>query len=81
MNNLMFFCNETTVKLVENHNNSDNKKWMKLTTTLHGVLAHSAELISFNEGEGLGNKSEQGMENNNTFLRFYRRNLARKTSQ
>ena len=67
INNLLFFCNETTVKLIENLNNSDNKKWIKLTPTLHGLLAHSAELISFNEGEGLGNKSEQGMENNNKF--------------
>ena len=72
----MFFCNETTIKLVENLNDTNKVKWIKLTPSLHGLLAHSAELICFNEGQGLGNRSEQGIENNNKFLRFYRRNLA-----
>ena len=79
INNYMLFCNETTVKLIENLNDTNQEKWIRLTPSLHSLLAHSAELIGFNEGRGLGNKSEQGIENNHKFLRFYRRNLAHKT--
>ena len=77
--NHMTFCNETTIKLTENLNDSNKKKWIKITPSLHGLLGHSSELIGFNENCGLGDRSEQGIENNNKFLRFYRRNLARKT--
>ena len=43
--------------------------------------AYSWELIESNNNRGLGEYSESGLEHNNKFLRFFRVNLARKTSQ
>ena len=78
----MTFWNETTIKLTENLNDSNEKKWIKIAPSLHALLGHSSELIGFNENCGLGDRSEQGIiENNNKFLRFCRRHLARTTSQ
>ena len=48
---------------------------------MHALLAHSWELIANNDGKGLGEFSESGLENNNKYLRFYRTSLARKNSQ
>ena len=47
----------------------------------HMVLIHSAELIKQNEHKGLLNFTECGIEANNKFLRQYRINYSRKTSQ
>ena len=56
-------------------------KWIRFTPTAHTVLAHSAELIEQNNGRGLLNYTESGLEANNKFLRQYRMNFSRKTSQ
>ena len=56
-------------------------KWIRFTPTAHTVLAHSAELIEQNNGRGLLNYTESGLEANNKFLRQYRMNFLRKTSQ
>ena len=63
-------------------NSYDNEiRWISISPTLHGLLAHSWELISNYESRGLGDFTEGGLEHNNKFLRFYRRNLARKVDQ
>ena len=55
--------------------------WIELSPSAHIVLAHSAELIADNGNKGLLNYSESGLEANNKFLRQYRLNRSRKTSQ
>ena len=55
--------------------------WIEFSPSAHSVLAHSSELIEGNNGRGLLNFSECGLEANNKFLRQYRINHARKTSQ
>ena len=55
--------------------------WIELTPSSHAVLGHSAELIEENGNRGLSNFTESGLEANNKFLRQYRMNKARKTSQ
>lgn len=55
--------------------------WVRITPTLHKLLAHSWELIDMNEGCGLKNWDESGLEANNKVLRAIRLKLARKTSQ
>ncbi len=59
----------------------NDKLWIFLTPTVHALLSHSNELIEGNEGFGLLEFSETGLEANNKFMRFYRQFLARKTSQ
>ena len=55
-------------------------KWMKINHTLHGLLHHSSELISLNDGYALGALSEEGLEATNKFIRRYLELLSRKTS-
>lgn len=55
--------------------------WIYVSPTVHGLLAHTSELIVANDGYGLGKFAESGLENNNKFLRFYRMHLARKVDQ
>ena len=55
--------------------------WIKFTPTAHAVLAHSPQLIEQNNAHGLLNFSESGLEANNKYLRQYRINFSRKTSQ
>ena len=74
------FCLETYNLILSKFNNVD-LKWISITPTLHSLLAHGWELISFNDDKGLGEYTESGLENNNKFLRFYRQNLARKINQ
>lgn len=74
------FSMETYKLILLNFNNEDSK-WISISPTVHSLLAHGWELISLNDGKGLGEFTEGGLENNNKFLRFYRRNLARKNSQ
>ena len=59
----------------------NQSRWISISPTLHSLIAHSWELISNNDGRGLGDFTEGGLEHNNKFLRFYRRNLARKVDQ
>ena len=55
--------------------------WIHIIPTAHVVLVHSAELIEGNNQIGLLNFTECGLEANNKFLRQYRINYSRKTSQ
>ena len=47
--------------------------------TLHGTLHHSTELMSLNDGHGLGSLSEECLESNNKDIRNYLQFLSRKT--
>ena len=73
------FCVTTYQLLLKSFNNSESK-WINVSPTLHMLLAHSWELIEINNCCGLGEYSETGLENNNNFLRFFRKFLARKKS-
>ena len=68
------FCCETYLLVNE-------ISWIQVSPSAHIVLAHSAELIEQNDSKGLLNFTECGIEANNKFLRQYRMNYARKTSQ
>ena len=48
---------------------------------MHKVFGHSWELIELNDGYGLGNLDESGLEGCNKILRKVRSELARKNSQ
>ena len=73
------FCIETYEFLLDNFSNTN--RWISISPTLHSLLAHSWEIISANDGVGLGEYTEGGLENSNKFLRFYRIRLSRKNSQ
>ena len=60
------FCNET-VEIIS----SKMFHWVELCHTLHGVLQHSSELIALNDGFGLGDLSEEGLEAGNKDIRFF----------
>ena len=68
------FC-QVTSKLVK------SVPWIHISPSAHIVLGHSAELIDGNNQTGLLNFTECGIEANNKFLRQYRLNYSRKTSQ
>ena len=55
--------------------------WTKINPSAHVVLVHSAEVINENDGRGLLNFTECGLEANNKYLQQYRMNYACKTSQ
>ena len=55
--------------------------WISITPALHKLLGHSWELIQLNEGFGLGNLDESGLEGCNKILRNIRTRLSRKNSQ
>ena len=56
-------------------------QWANITPSLHKLLAHSAELIEkYNNGFGLKNFSEEGLEALNKYVRKFREHLARKFS-
>ena len=59
----------------------DGKPWVYPSPTVHSFLSHSAEILEENGCFGVGSLSEQGLENNNRLLRFFRKSLARKCSQ
>ena len=73
------FCMDTYKLLLSKFANET--KWISISPTLHALLAHGWELISVNDGIGLGEYSEGGLEHSNKFLRFYRSHLSRKISQ
>ncbi|KAI6661839.1 hypothetical protein LOD99_9791 [Oopsacas minuta] len=55
--------------------------WANVPPTLHKLLAYAPEIIStFNDGHGLENLSEEGLEASNKYIRRYRDRLARKFS-
>ena len=58
----------------------DNFSWVKINHTLHGTLHHSVELITLNDGYGLGKLSEECLEANNKDIRNYLQFLSRKIS-
>ena len=68
------FCRDTYLLVNE-------ISWIQISPSAHIVLGHSAELIEQNDGKGLLNFTECGIEANNKFLRQYRMNYARKTCQ
>ena len=61
--------------------NNQQVSWIRITPTVHKVLAHSWELIAHNEGVGLGALNESGLEGYNKILRNVRTNISRKTFQ
>ena len=76
------FSLDTYKLILTGFDNSDGKtQWINISPTVHSLLAHGWELIMANNSRGLGEYTEQGLENNNKFLRFYRQHLARKNSQ
>ena len=74
------FCNETCILLLTSFN-KDQKNWIYISPTVHGLLHHSWELIQANGNFGLQEFSESALEGNMKFLRFYREFLARKFDQ
>ena len=54
-------------------NKSTNFQWAKISFTLDGTLQHSVELelISLNDGYGLGSCSEECLESKNKDIRNY----------
>ena len=68
------FCNETYCQILEKF------PWAKITMTLHKFLAHSAQIIYLNGGDGLGQESESPLESQHKHLRRVRMTLARMTS-
>ena len=53
--------------------------WANITPTLHKVLAHAPEIIiTFNNGKGLEQLSEEGLEASNKLIRRYRERLSLK---
>ena len=74
------FCTETSLFILTKFNR-DKGPWIFLSPTVHGLLHHAPELIESNNGFGLQEFSESGLEANNKFLRFYRTFLARKNGQ
>ncbi|KAI6647528.1 hypothetical protein LOD99_8794 [Oopsacas minuta] len=53
--------------------------WANVSPTLHKLLARVPEIISmFNDGHGLENISEEGLEASNKYIRRYRDRLVRK---
>ena len=66
-------CDEASLNLC------DNFSWVLLNHTLHGTLQHSAELITLNDGYGLGVLSEECLESNNKDIRNFLQFRTRKT--
>ena len=67
-------CKETS-KIIAVH-----LPWVDQNFTLHGVLAHAAELIYLNNGWSIGMFSEEPLESNNKFIWQYMERYARTTS-
>ena len=52
--------------------------WVDYNITVHNLIFHSAELVEWNNGTGLGELSEEALESSNKDVRNYREFLARK---
>ena len=74
------FSKETCIMLLTSFN-KDQKNWIYLSPTVHGLLHHSWEVIQANGNFGLQEYSESALEGNMKFIRFYREFLARKLDQ
>ena len=66
--------------LEASYNICDNFSWTRINHTLHGPLHHGVELITRNDGYGLGSLSEECLESNNKDIRNYLQFLSRKVS-
>ena len=55
--------------------------WMKLSETVHRLLAHAPEAIRINGNKGLGQLSESPLEAQHKLIRRYRTTLARLTNE
>ena len=54
--------------------------WAAISPSVHRILAHSWEVIEMNDGFGLGDASEEGLEALNKLIRQMRTHGARKNS-
>ena len=68
------FCKETSLIIAV------ELPWVEQNYTLHGALAHSAELMYLNNGWSIGMFSEEPLESNNKFIRRYLERYARLTN-
>ena len=68
------FCIDTNLEIIRNF------PWAELSMVAHITLAHTAERIINNDGFGLKNLSESGLEGLHKVLRHVRRDLSRKNS-
>ena len=75
------YCMALYIHIVTEFTNSAGELWVSVRPTLHKLLAHSWELISLNDGEGLERLDESGLEGCNKILRTIRSRQARKISQ
>ena len=66
--------------LEASYNICDNFSWTRINHTLHGPLHHGVELITGNDGYGLGSLSEECLEANNKDIRNYLQFPSRKVS-
>ncbi|KAI6658404.1 hypothetical protein LOD99_15206 [Oopsacas minuta] len=68
-------CRETYESILTNFS------WAHVTSTLHKLLAHAPQIIAdHNDGFGLEDLSEEGLESCNKLVRRYRERLSRKFS-
>ena len=74
MDKFKLLCDEASLNIC------DNFSWSQINHTLHGPLHHGVELISRNDGYGLGSLSEECLEANNKDIRNYLQFLSRKVS-
>ena len=58
----------------------ENFPWAVVSPSVHRILAHSWEVMELNNGFGLGDLSEEGLEALNKRIRSRREHGARKTS-
>lgn len=68
------FCKKTYMDLVRHF------PWVQMSMVAHMVLAHTTERIIRNDGFGLKDISEQGLEGLHKILRNVRKDLSRKNS-
>ena len=54
--------------------------WAVISPSIHRILAHAHEVIDLNEGFGLGDESEEGLEALNKQIRRMREHGSRKDS-
>ena len=54
--------------------------WASISPSVHRILVHGWERIQMNNGHGLGDESEEGLEALNKFIRKLKAGGARKTS-
>ena len=79
------YCIDTNLFLITEFHCATYKHlpgpWISITPSVHTVLAHSWDLIRHNDGHGLGNFDEAGLEGCNKILRCIRKSMSRKISQ